>query len=85
MNTEERIVALEKKLCHINPGTILSRARHPTEGLIWSLAIGAMNKPKLFYTGKTINELLTTAEKSINRLNIDANPSESATTEQSSV
>lgn len=61
MNIEDRILQLEKKVPS-PAGTTLTRVLSE-EGLEWSLAIGQLQMPKKFYTGKTIEECIEKAEK----------------------
>lgn len=71
MNVEMRILALEKNfskgvlaLESEAPGTCLSRT--VTEnGIGWILSIGPMGRPKTFFYGDSIEEVLTKAENPI--------------------
>lgn len=62
----DRILVLEKKApyAHI-PGTTLSRSISPKDGggFEWTLGLGGMGLPKVFFTGKTIEDAVKKAEK----------------------
>lgn len=60
MNFELRIKALEAK--GETPGTTLGRTI-TEKGMGWVLAIGDMGRPKTFYYGDTIEEVLLAAEE----------------------
>ena len=62
---EERLIALESKLEGV-PGTVLSRIMD-SQGSRWSLGVGPMAMPKRFFTGKSIEECLASAEDFFNR------------------
>lgn len=62
MNIEERIQRLEALSPGVVPGTALQRVLKETSGYQWSLAIGGMHRPKSFFYGDTIEELLDAAE-----------------------
>jgi hypothetical protein len=63
LTVDERIAEIEK---HYHPGavpgTMLSRVMGSKGVVEWSLGIGALQAPKLFYTGATVDEVLTKAE-----------------------
>ena len=64
-SVEERLKTLESKLEGV-PGTVLSRIID-NQGSRWSLGIGPMSMPKHFFTGKSIEECLASAEDFFNR------------------
>jgi len=71
MNIDKRMATIEKKLgLSIKgkvSGVMIERMLNPNgKGVIWSLTIGGMMQPKEFYTGNTIDEILTKAEKRLN-------------------
>jgi len=66
MDIETRIKRLEVASTAYVPGTMLTRALHPVSGIEWSLGIGPMGMPKHFFTGATIEEVLTKAETALN-------------------
>jgi hypothetical protein len=57
---EQRLRTLEPD-CVI-PGTILQRVLLEEGGIGWTLAIGQMQMPKEFYSGRTIESCLQQAE-----------------------
>lgn len=61
-NLEKRIAELELKY---GSGTILSRVYVGT-GYKWSLGLGKICMPKIFYTADTIEEVFCYAEKVVN-------------------
>jgi hypothetical protein len=63
---DERLLALEA-VC-MNPrisGTTLERYLDSKAGLQWSLAIGALSLPKVFFTGPTVESVISAAEKKL--------------------
>lgn len=63
---DERLLALES-VC-MNPrisGTTLERYLDSKAGLQWSLAIGALSLPKVFFTGPTVESVISAAEKKL--------------------
>lgn len=68
MNIEDRIKALESKLCgNRSPGTKLSRVFKEVSGYHWCLGLGAMCMPLSFYYGETIEICLNQAEEDIRK------------------
>lgn len=65
MTIPQRIARLEAKACPRLPGTIINRAMHPVSGTWWSVGIGPMERPKLWFHGETIGAALKLAEKAI--------------------
>lgn len=67
MNIDERIARLEEKIPSILKGTIIQRCLKPGDGagIHWSIAIGVMTEPKLFFYGDTIHEALLEAEEAL--------------------
>jgi hypothetical protein len=67
MNIDQRIAQLEALLFHSTiPGTQISRVLNSdSPGLGWCVAIGAMQMPKLFFYGNTVEDALTAAEQQL--------------------
>ncbi len=64
MTIDERISRLENLTPSTVKGTTITRILDKV-GLKWSLGLGAMHEPKLFYVGETIEEILTLAENEL--------------------
>jgi hypothetical protein len=47
------------------PGSILARQLLPDVGLCWSLGLGGMQMPKIFFSGPTIDDVISQAENYI--------------------
>jgi hypothetical protein len=65
-SVEDRLKALEEKFGEFGcfPGTLLVRVGHATETEpYWSLGLGSYNQSREFFVGKTIEDVLTQAEK----------------------
>lgn len=67
MNIDQRIAQLEALLFHSTiPGTQISRVlNNEGQGCSWCVAIGAMQLPKLFFYGKTVEDALSAAEQQL--------------------
>jgi hypothetical protein len=61
---DERIREIENKGTSIS-GTTISRYMDEKGNLGWCLAVGDMAQPKKFYYGKTIDDVVTIAEKEL--------------------
>lgn len=61
----ERMLKLEEKVnVTISlPGTTLSRVLLPEKGVGWSLGLGGLSCRKIFFIGKTIEDVIKQAEK----------------------
>ena len=74
MSIDDRIEALEclaaeLGLCSSSiPGTVLQRTLHSKSGVDWTLGIGTLNERKVFYSGDTIEDVLTIAENALEKL-----------------
>jgi hypothetical protein len=62
LTIEERILRIEKQIPVSVQGTILQRILTET-GKAWSLGLGGLQEPKVFFIGDDINICLEKAEK----------------------
>jgi hypothetical protein len=65
LTLEERLIRLEQG--QSVPGTQLCRVYNES-GILWGLGIGLFSRPKQFFYGKTIKEVIIAAEKQKNKL-----------------
>jgi hypothetical protein len=64
LTMEERILRIEKQIPVSVQGTILQRILTET-GKAWSLGLGGLQEPKIFFIGDDINICLRKAEKEL--------------------
>ena len=65
MNIEERISRLESKIYNPTiPGTSIARII-TDDGMGWTLGLGPMSQPKMWFNGKSIEECISLAEKEL--------------------
>jgi len=63
---DNRLRAMEKVLPRPTiPGTGIKRVMHPEKGLDWCLALGPMGMPKSFFTGPTIEDVVSQGEAAV--------------------
>lgn len=66
LTIDERILAIEAELPFKSmPGTTLSRVFKETQGVEWCLALGAIQMPKTFFKGPTIEDVVAQGEKAV--------------------